>query len=231
MKRFFHVELEDFRSSILLMGEKAIEIVRMAVQSLVDQDLELAQSLKRRDDSIDELEKVVDAEAIRYISLRAPVAGELRLLTVGMKVGHELERVGDEATTIAKRALRLANAGPLPRTYGEIPAMADEALEMLRDAIRAFIEGDDANARAIIARDAEVDRLNKANQEFFVAMMEREPHAIQPCLELLWISKSLERVADHAKNIAEEVIFILHGEDVRHTGAGRELRRQWRTSA
>lgn len=225
MKRFFHQELEEFRSNLVLMGEKCIEIVQLALRALVEHDPALAAEVLRRDDAIDQLEKLIDAEAVRYISLRAPVAGELRLLMVGMKAGHDLERVGDEASSIAKRAKRLTQQVPV-NDLRHIPVMATLALEMLRDAIHAFLEGDGERAKSILRRDRDVDDLNRQNFAAFSETMTRQPDKVGAYVELMWVSKSLERVADHATNIAEEVLYLLSGEDIRHTTTIKDLRRR-----
>lgn len=226
MQRYFHKELEDFRSRILLMGEKAIEIVRLAIDALMEDDPGLIDIVLGKDDAIDELEKQIDAEAIRYISLRAPVGSDLRLLAVGMKGGHDLERVGDEATSIAKRARKRHEQLPL-RDFGSIPEMADLSLAMLRDAINAFIEEDEEKALSILIRDKRVDDLNKQNFADFTAAISRESSLTEAMLDLMFVSKGIERIADHATNIAEEVIYMLRGQDVRHR---KDLKRLKKTA-
>lgn len=224
MKRFFHFELEEFRSNIVLMGELAIESVRGSLLALQESDPVRAEAIMAADDRIDELEKLIDAEALRYISLRAPVASELRLLTVGMKVGHDLERVGDEATSMAKRVRRLAGQPP-PKDLGHIIHMTELAIGMLRDALHSFLEGDADRALTIVARDREVDDLNRANFDDFARLIAADPSQVKPGLELIWFSKSAERVADHATNIAEEVVYLLRGEDLRHSSLLKDLKR------
>lgn len=215
MKRFFHSELEAFRSNIVLMGERCLDIVQLSIRGLLQGEVDLVDEVIARDDAIDRLEVTIDSEAIRYISLRAPVATELRLLTVGMKVGHDLERVGDESVSIAKRTRSLAGHQPI-RDFLAIPHMAELAQAMLRDSIDSFLEGDAEKAIEIPVRDRDVDRLNHDNYSRLAKRLAEEPDAIASTLDLMFISKSLERVADHATNIAEEVVFLLRGEDVRH---------------
>jgi len=224
MKRFFHTELEEFRSTVLLMGEMAIESVRGSLAALAEFDPAKAEAVIRADDRIDQLEKQIDAEALRYISLRAPVASELRLLSVGMKVGHDLERVGDEATNMAKRVRRLAGHPPAT-DLGHIPEMGEISIGMLRDALHAFLEGDADRALSIVARDQRVDTLNRANFDAFAQRIADDRSQVQAGLELIWFSKSMERVADHATNIAEEVVYLLRGEDLRHSPLLKEIKR------
>jgi phosphate transport system protein len=216
MKRFFDAELETFRSQLILMGETAIEQVRMAIKALTEADSGLANQVIAADDKLDRLEVEIDDEAVRYMNLRAPIASELRLVIVGMKASHDLERVGDEATSIAKRAIRL-NAEPQLKPYVDIPRMAAMALEMLRDALDCFLQIDEAKAVAICKRDAEVDDLNRQLYRELTSFMIEKPETISRAIELMFISKSIERIADHATNIAEEMIYLSHGKDVRHS--------------
>jgi phosphate transport system protein len=216
MKRFFDSELESFRSNLMVMGETAASQVRAAIKALVEGDASLADQVIAADDEIDQLEVKIDEEAMRYMNLRAPVATELRLVIVGMKASHDLERVGDEATSIAKRAVRLSAEPPL-KPYVDIPRMANIALEMLRDALDCFLNGDTEKALAICRRDAEVDQINKQLYRELSSFMIEKPGTISRALELMFISKSLERIADHATNIAEEMIYLAKGKDVRHT--------------
>ncbi len=216
MKRFFDTELETFRSQLILMGETSIRQVRDAIKALVDADVGLADRVIAADDELDLLEIQIDDEAIRYMNLRAPVATELRLVIVGMKASHDLERVGDEATSIAKRSVRLAAEPPL-KPYVDIPRMAGIALEMLRDALDCFLDGDADKALSVCRRDAEVDQINKQLYRELTSFMIEKPGTISRALELMFISKSIERIADHATNIAEEMIYLAKGNDVRHS--------------
>lgn len=215
MKRFFDTELETFRSNLVLMGETAIRQVRDAITALVEADVGLADRVIAADDELDDLEIKIDNEAIRYMNLRAPIATELRLVIVGMKASHDLERVGDEATGIAKRAVRLAAEPPL-KPYVDLPRMANIAEEMLRDALDCFLNGDTDKAVAVIRRDAEVDTINKQLYRELTSFMIEKPGNISRAIELMFISKSIERIADHATNIAEEMIYLAKGKDVRH---------------
>lgn len=215
MKRFYDSELETFRSQLIKMGESSIQQVQDAIASLVESDPAMAKKVVAADDEIDQLEVDMDEEAIRYMNMRAPVATDLRLLIVGMKASHDLERVGDEAVGIAKRVKRLATEVPF-KPYIDIPRMAGMAVEMLRDALDCFLNGDAEKAAAIIRRDEDVDALNKQLYRELTSYMIEQPHTISRAIELMFISKSLERIADHATNIAEEMIYLVKGKDVRH---------------
>ena len=227
MKRFFDAELETFRSQLILMGETAIEQVRTAIQALVEAKTGLAEQVIAADDKLDRLEVEIDNEAVRYMNLRAPIASELRLVIVGMKASHDLERVGDEATSIAKRAIKLSAEPPL-KPYIDIPRMVSMALEMLRDALDCFLQVDEAKAVAVCKRDAEVDDLNRQLYRELTSFMIERPETISRAIELMFISKSIERIADHATNIAEEMIYLSQGKDVWHT---EEVKKDGKPSA
>ena len=216
MKRFFDSELESLRTHLLQMGDRAIELTRLSLRSLMEADLALADKVIATDDEIDKLEVQIDDEAIRYMTLRGPVASELRVVIVGMKASHDLERVGDEATNIARRARKLA-IEPKLELYADIPRMANIALEMLRDALDCFVHEDEQKALAVIRRDSEVDNINRLVYRRLTSYMIEKPDTIARALELMFISKSIERIADHATNIAEEMIYLAKGKDVRHT--------------
>lgn len=210
MKRYFHEELEAVRSHLMLMGEKSVESVNLAMQALLESDLEIAARVIQGDDDIDAIETQIDDEVARYVSLRAPVARDLRLLFVAVKASHDLERVGDEATSIASRMRKiLAHDGSPVEELGRVPQMCELAVKMLGDAMKSFIQEDKAIAYSIIQRDKEVDSLNRENFKEFVRLMKLTPDNVNVCTEMVFISKSLERIADHAKNIAEEVYYLL----------------------
>ena len=215
MKRFFDSELDAFRSHLIQMGEKSIEQVRSAVRALVEADTELARKVRAGDDELDHLQVLIDDEGVRYMSLRNPIATDLRLVVVGMKAGSDLERVGDEANSIAKRSIRLA-AEPQLKEYVDIPRMAEIAQQMLRDALDCFLQHDNEKALAVIRRDEEVDALNKQIYRELAGFMVENPATISRALELMFIAKSIERIADHATNIAEEMVYLAKGEDIRH---------------
>ena len=221
MKRFFDAELENFRSHLLQMGERAIEQTRLAMRALADGDIPLADKVIAADDELDKFEVQIDEEAIRYMTLRGPVASELRLIVVGMKASHDLERVGDEATGIARRSRKLA-IEPRLELYADLPRMAKIALEMLRDALDCFVQEDEQKALSVIRRDPEVDNLNRLLYRRLTSYMIENPDTIARALELMFISKSLERIADHATNIAEEMVFLSKGQDIRHSDIGKQ---------
>ena len=215
----FDQELVALKEKLLTMASKAEAAVNNAIKALVDRDDDLARSVKEEDNAIDQLEIEVDEMAIGLLS-KAPLASDLRLITVAMKISHDLERVGDEATTISRRAVELGQE-PQLKPYIDIPRMAKMALEMLGDALEAFVNANPEKARAVIPRDKEVDALNRQLHRELSSYMVEKPTTITRSLNLMVISKSLERIADHATNVAEEVVYLYEAKDIRHTGKGQ----------
>jgi phosphate transport system protein len=211
----FEQELEELKKKLLTMASHAETSVTRAVKALADRDDDLARRVKEDDNILDRFEIELDEIAINLLA-KAPLASELRLITVAMKASHDLERVGDEATTIARRVIELNQEPPLA-TMVDIADMAHQGLQLLRQAIEAFVNRDTVNARAIIPRDKAIDSLNKQLQRECASYMIEKPATISRCLNLMTISKSLERIADHAKNIAEEVVYLYEGRDIRHS--------------
>jgi phosphate transport system protein len=206
------------KSHLLLMGEKANAALAKSVQALVEKDLDLAEAVIREDDAIDALEIEIDREATRYLTLRSPVASDLRLITVAIKASHDLERVGDEARNIGKRTRKLLTKSSLVSDLLNIPEMADMAGRMLRNALHCFIAEDPVEAFKVLEQDQVVDDLNKANFKGLIKQAKLDPEEINKYLDLIFISKSLERIADHATNLAEEVVFLTTGKEARHRG-------------
>jgi phosphate transport system protein len=214
MQSHFQKDLAELKEKLLTMASLAGNSVRNSIKALVDRDDDLARQVQEDDDKLDQLEIEIDEQSIVLLS-HAPLASDLRFITMAMKLSHALERVGDESTTIARRSLELSQE-PQLKPYVDIPRMAAIALEMLRAGIHAFVASDPAEARAVIPRDAEVDAINKQLHRELASYMVEKPNTITRCLHLMTISKSIERIADHATNIAEEVVYVQEGRDIRH---------------
>jgi phosphate transport system protein len=212
MDRHFHQELEEIRSKLILIGEKANEAASLAVEGFLESDLEKTQRAVKMDDEIDDLEVEIDRDSVRYITLRSPVSSDVRLIFVAIKASHDLERAGDEAHSIAKKTRSILTRDGKVTNPVAIEEMSKLAFAMLRDALTSFLEEDIELARGIIDRDKEVDRLNKENYKRLSSGMEGESIEASTQIETILISKSIERIADHAKNLAEEVIYLLTGE-------------------
>lgn len=220
MKRFYFKELQQLRDHFLLMAEKAIHSVRETMAALADLDADKARQVLKDDDVLDQLEVDIDAEATRYITLRAPVATDMRLVTVAIKSSHDLERIGDESSSIAKRVIRLSdNGGNLE--LGNIPQMADLALRQIRNAVDSLIEENVAQAMEVPGQDREIDRLHRENSQLLIGKVANDPEHAAIYVDLIFISKALERIGDHATNIAEEIVYLLKGQDIRHSNAVR----------
>lgn len=219
MQTHFERELDQLKEKLLTMSSHATSNVANAVKALVDRDDDLARKVIESDSVLDNIEKEIDEMAIHLLS-KAPLASDLRLITVAMKCSHHLERVADEATTIARRSIELSQE-PQLKPYVDIPRMANMALEMMNEGLAAFVNRSSERARAIIPRDKEVDALNKQLHRELASYMIEKPTTITRCLNLMVISKSLERIADHATNIAEEVVYLFEAKDIRHTGKGQ----------
>jgi phosphate transport system protein len=219
MQTHFERELGQLKEKLLTMSSHATSSVANAVKALVDRNDDLARQVIESDTVLDSIEKEIDEMSINLLS-KAPLASDLRLITVAMKCSHHLERVGDEATTIARRSIELSQE-PQLKPYVDIPRMANMALDMMNEGLSAFVNRNSDRARAIIPRDKEVDALNKQLHRELASFMIEKPTTISRCLNLMVISKSLERIADHATNIAEEVVYLFEAKDIRHTGKGQ----------
>jgi phosphate transport system protein len=215
MENHFELELDALRQKLLLMASRSETAVNEAVQALMQRNHDLALRVKEDDDVIDKFEVEIDEMAIQLLT-KAPLATNLRLVTVAMKISQNLERIGDEATKIAKRARDLSQEPPVKISL-DLPHMATMSLAMVKDSLDSFVHRDPVAARAIIPRDKEVDALNKQIHQLLAQYMMENPDTIARCLNWIVATKSLERIADHAKNIAEEVVYLCEAQDIRHT--------------
>jgi phosphate transport system protein len=204
------------KEKLLTMASHAEASVRQAIEALATRDYDLAARVQASEEIIDQCEIEIDELAIGLLG-QAPPPADLRLITVAMKISQNLERVGDEATTIARRVRELCQEPPLNLRV-DIPEAATLAIRMLKAALDAFVHQDPAAARDLIPQDKQVDALNKHVHETLTRHMIADPDTIPRALNLMVISKSLERVADHAKNIAEEVVYLCEALDIRHAG-------------
>lgn len=215
MSAIFETHLARIRETLLMMSSLTERIVAMSMKALVERDDSLADAVEAEDSEIDQLEITVDEMVITYMATHAPVATDCRFMLAASKISSNLERIGDQATTIARRAREL-NAEPLLKPYIDIPMMADLALEMLRDSITAYIENSPDLAIEIIGRDKTVDGINKQLARELTTYMIESPKTITRSINLLIVAKCIERIADHAANIAEDVYYLYRGRDIRH---------------
>ncbi len=213
----FDEELQVLKDRLLAMASHAESAVARSIRALSERDDALAQQVRQDDNILDRYEIEIDDIAIHLLAM-APVASDLRLITVAMKISQNLERVGDEAVKIARQVIDLSASPPL-KPYVDLPRMAEMARKMLRGTIDAFAQRQPEAARAIILSDAGVDELNRQLHRELSSFMIESPANISRCLALMIISRSLERVADHATNIAEEVVYLYEARDIRHSKA------------
>ena len=209
--------LAQYKEKLLIMASHAEGVVTRAVRAHLDRDEPLARQALETDEVIDQFEIQIDRIALGLLA-QAPGEFELRQVTCGMKIARELERVGDEATTIARRAVELMALPPLA-TPLDIAEMTFLANAMLKDALDAFVSGNTVLARGVIPRDRRIDEMNKTYQDDLNGLMEASPENIRRCRHLAVISKCLERIADHAKNVAEDAVMLHEAKDIRHAGS------------
>ena len=198
------------------MASNAESAVVNSVKALMERNDDLARDVREKDRVVDQLEKEVDEMAVQLLS-KAPLASDLRFIIVATKIAQNLERVADEATTIARRTLEL-DQEPQLKPYLDIPRMAEMAVSMLKDALDAFVNRRSEQARSNIPRDKEVDAIHRQLQRELASFMVENPRNISRCLNLMVVSKSIERIADHATNIAEEVVYLCEAADIRYEG-------------
>ncbi len=209
-------ELEAVKSKMFEMADLAMESIHRSVEALKQSSAKLAEDVIRKDTALDDLEKALDEECIRILVTKQPAAVDLRMVLSILKINTDLERIGDLAGNIAKEALRL-NGRPTIKPLVDIPRMAEICVDMLKTALRAFAEKKPGEARAVIDRDREIDELNMQIYRELFTFMAENPHVMSEALGLIMVSKNLERIGDHATNIAEKAIYYIEGEDVRHT--------------
>ena len=213
--RHFQEELERLKARLLEMGGLAEEQVRLAVQGLVQRDRALIARVLTSDHPINSLHIEIDSRCFTLIALHQAMAVDLRSIVAAVKINTDLERVGDLAINIAEAALRYANHPPVKRLI-DIPNMATIAQTMLRDALDAFVKRDTALAQQVLSADDELDALKTQIFRELLTYMLQDPTTVEPSLDLILISRHLERIGDHATNIAEDVIFMVSARDVRH---------------
>jgi phosphate transport system protein len=215
LERHFHQELEALKEQLLGMGGRAEAIVNKAVEALKRRDAGLAQAVIDDDRALDQMEIDVEERCVSLLALQQPMAGDLRFITSALKISNDLERIGDHAVNIAEGAVALAGM-PQLKPLVDIPRMADLALGMLREALDAFVHRDAATARRICRRDDAVDDLNRQLFRELVSYMIENPATVGRALELIRVAHNLERVADMATNVAEEVVFIAEARIIKH---------------
>ena len=213
--RHFHDELSHVKVRLLTMSGEAEAALGLSVEALLERDIEKAQRVITGDRVIDSMEVEIEEQCINLLALQQPMARDLRMLTSALKIANDLERVGDHAVNIAESAERLTQARPIA-PEPEIVEMARLARDMLSDALEAFIRGDAAAGREVCLRDDKVDALHRSVFRILLTHMMEDPHMIGVGMELFLVSRNLERVADLATNIGEDVVFLVEGKSIKH---------------
>ena len=216
MSRHFHEELEALKQTLLAMGGLVEDQIRHVMQALVDRDDALASEVIERDRQVNAYDVEVDAQCVELLALHQPAAGDLRFITTAMKIVTDLERIGDQAVNIGQRVIEL-NREPQLKPYIDLPRMAERAQAMVKESLDAFVARDTELARRVRAEDDEVDALKEQIFRELLTFMMEDPRSIPRAIRLILISRCMERVADHATNIAEMVIYLVEGKMVRHT--------------
>lgn len=214
--RHFDEELTEIRNKLLEMGGKVEQMISDAMKSLVERDSDLARRLIATDHEINHLELEIDEKCLQVLARRQPAARDLRFITLALKIVTDLERIGDQCTSVAKRVVELNEEPPL-KPYIDLPRMSAAAATMVKEALDAFVRGDAELAIKVCKEDAFVDSVNDQIQRELLTFMMEDPSSITRAMKLLYISKYMERIADHATNVAEMVIFMVKGKDIRHT--------------
>jgi len=213
--RHFEEELDQLRNRLLEMSGLVEDSVYRSVLTLSDKNPEQAQRVYKNEAEINRLEIDIDEQATELLTLQQPVATDMRFLTAGIKINHDLERMGDLAVNIVERSLYLRQE-PLITHLVDIPHMANLVRSMVHKSLDAFVRKDPDLARTVLLSDDAVDELRDAIYEDLIAYMEKEPKHVREGVNLMFVARSLERLADHATNIAEDVLFLVQGVDVRH---------------
>jgi phosphate transport system protein len=213
--RHFIEELEDLQGRLLQMGTLVESAIHTSVLALTERSETGAQQVLGNEDRINHLEIEIDELAVRLLALQQPMAKDLRFLTAAIKINTDLERMGDLAVNIVERAIALMNR-PAVRPQVDIPQMARTVESMVRKSLDAFVKREPELARSVLLSDDTVDRLRDSIHSELISFMQEDPEAIPQALDLILVARHLERIADHATNIAEDTLFLVKGVDVRH---------------
>ena len=212
----FNSELEDIKNRLLEMGGKVEQQLSAAVDALIEDDSGTAEAIINRDHEVNQMEMAIDDECATILARRQPAASDLRLVVTVIKVNTDIERIGDEAAKIARQAVKLAEVGMSPSNYIEVRHIGAHVASMLRNALDAFARLDVDLAVEVVKDDSNVDKEYGSAMRSLVTFMMEDPRAIGAILNEMWALRSLERIGDHASNIAEHVVYLVRGLDVRH---------------
>jgi phosphate transport system protein len=218
----YEEELRKLRENLLMMGAKVEEMIASSMRALVERDTLLAREMIEFDHQINRLELETDEACLRILARRQPVASDLRFITIALKLVTDLERMGDLAVNICERVIELNDEPPL-KPYLDLPRMADVAQGMLRDALDAFVAADAERAQQVIENDRALDTYYADIFRVLLTYMMEDPRNIYRATRVQSIAKYIERIGDHATNLAESVVFMVRGKDIRHTGSSKNV--------
>lgn len=215
MSKHLHHSMDELKKSVLTLGGLVEESIELGAKALLNQDARLGAVVAADDDAIDKMELKIEDDCLKLLALYQPVAEDLRFLCAVMKINNDLERLGDLAASMARRGGRIGEM--LPPDLGEsFDTMAREVIRMLRNVLQAFVERDPAAARQVVKYDDTVDGLHRNLIDRIIAYMKQPPGHVETGVHLVWVSRNLERIADHITNIAEDIVYMVEGETIRH---------------
>lgn len=215
MSKHLHHSMDELKKNVLMLGSLVEESIESGAKALRDQDARLGAMVAADDDAIDDMELLIEDECLKLLALYQPVAEDLRFLCAVMKINNDLERLGDLAASMARRGGRIGQLLP-PELVEQFDTMAREVIRMLRNVLQAFVERDPGAARLVVKYDDTVDGLHRNMIERVIAFMKLNPVHVEAGVHLVWVSRNLERIADHITNIAEDVVYMVEGETIRH---------------
>jgi phosphate transport system protein len=213
----FNADLEEVRTQFLAMGGLVEQQVADGIHALLDTDANMAMSVQQTDTRVNQMETQIDESLVRILARRQPAASDLRMVIAISKANTDLERIGDEASKIARIAQALSEEGESPRGYTEARHIGNQVRLMIHEALDAFARLDAEQALRVMQADADIDREYQSATRALMTYMMEDPRYISRVINVLWVLRSLERIGDHARNISEQVIYMVKGEDVRHT--------------
>jgi phosphate transport system protein len=219
--RHFEIQLDELRKRLLEMSGLVEASIYRSVQALIDKDGEQVRLVMENEERINRMQIEIDDLSTALLLLQQPMAADLRLITATIKINNDLERMGDHAVNIAERVTSLEHE-PTIKPSIDIPHMANLVESLLRKSLDAFVQKDANLARSVLTSDDEVDLMRDGIYNELVSYMEAEPSAIRACIDFMFVARNLERIADHATNIAEDVVFLVEGSDVRHHAEARK---------
>ncbi len=215
MSKHLHHSIGELKKNVLMLGSLVEESIESGAKALREQDARLGAMVAADDDAIDDMELLIEDECLKLLALYQPVAEDLRFVCAVMKINNDLERLGDLAASMARRGGRIGQLLPV-ELVEQFDTMAREVIHMLRNVLQAFVERDPAAARLVVKYDDTVDSLHRNMIEKVIAFMKVNPAHVEAGVHLVWVSRNLERIADHITNIAEDVVYMVEGETIRH---------------